>query len=525
MVVLTLAACWVRASGLPTVQGTMGRDEARLALAARGILEHGLPILPGGFLYTRGLLPAALEAVSFAVLGVSDQAARLPSVVFGTLLVPAVYQVGRLVGGHWPALAAATIVAFSPPLVLQGREAWLYSGYLFWLVSAFGWLLRDGPGDRLRAGLAAVAALLCHELAVLLVPVAALLDLGRAWTAHRAGRRSGRRDVHDGVPARVTMEAAAPRPRGPAGGSWRQLALFWALLLAGVASIAGLSLALRSPTLGGATVELREYLRPGLDLRGLELTLGILGGWHPWLLPAAALALPLSWAALRRLLADRGVGPLLLMVLAVLLFNAFALVRRGEGRYVLAAIPFLALLAAVAVDRSGPALASALVGRVRSGRTRQAVRAALLLLLVAASLDPARLVRDGRERAVSSTWLQALADRAPEDPVVSFAPTLTDHYLGRTDVWLRVQGYAKYVWDAPSPLRDVHTGALVVRTPQELERLLLVPQRGRTIWVVLEGEPAAEGSRGTRELAQQLAERAAEIRRPADGRVVLKVPL
>src|SRR5918998_5775999 len=179
LTLLTLAACWVRAAWSPSAQGTMGRDEARLALAARGILQHGIPLLSDGFLYTRGLLPAYVESASLGLLGVTDQAARLPSLVFGTLLVPVVFSLARLAGGPGPALAAAAIVAFSPPLVLQSREAWLYASLLFWLVMALAWLGRDGPGDRWRAGLGALAALFSHELAVLLVPIAAALDLGR----------------------------------------------------------------------------------------------------------------------------------------------------------------------------------------------------------------------------------------------------------------------------------------------------------------------------------------------------------
>src|SRR5918998_5877571 len=99
LILLTLASCWVRAAWSPAVQGTMGRDEARLALAARGILEYGVPLLPDGFLYTRGLLPAYVEAASIGLLGASDQVARLPSLVFGTLLVPAVFSPARLAGG------------------------------------------------------------------------------------------------------------------------------------------------------------------------------------------------------------------------------------------------------------------------------------------------------------------------------------------------------------------------------------------------------------------------------------------
>jgi hypothetical protein len=282
---------------------------------------------------------------------------------------------------------------------------------------------------------------------------------------------------------------------------------------------------LRAPTLGGPVTEFREYLRPGFDLRGLEATLEILGSWHPWLLPVAILGLPLTRSSWRTLIAGRGVAPCLLMLLAVVAFNSFALVRRGESRYLLAAIPFLAVLAAVALDRVGPSVVAALIGRRRLGPARHVTRVVLLTLLVAASLDPARLIADARSRAVADTWVQALADRAPTDLVVSFAPTLTSHYLGKTDFWLRTEAYSKYVWATRPPLRDVHTGAIVIRSKSELERLLLEPHRGQTAWVLLSGKPSSEGSREMREIARQLSALAVETRRPADGRVVLRLQL
>jgi 4-amino-4-deoxy-L-arabinose transferase-like glycosyltransferase len=511
LVLLTVVACLVRANGMPAVQGTMGRDEARLALAARGILDHGLPIMGDGFLYTRGLLPAYLNALTFAVLGSSDQAARTSDLVFSTLLVVAVYWLGRLAGGPRPALVAALIVTFSPPLVLQAREAWLYSTFLLWLTLAVGWLVRDAPGDRLRAGLAAVAALLSHELAVLFVPVALVIDLGRAWRSRR------RADVTAGGLAHA---AGRTWPR-----SGRMVLVFWALLLAGVAIVGALSMLLRSQTLGGPTVEVQEYLRPGFDLRGLTLSFAILGRWHPWLLPVAVLGLPLSRSSWRAFVAGRGLMPCLLMAVVVICFNSFGLVRRGESRYMLAAVPFLAIAAAVALDRLGPPLISALTGWRLRGQMRQLVRLVLLTLLVAANFDPVRLVQDANARAVPDTWVQAVADRQPADLIVSFAPTLTSHYLGRTDFWLRTEGYAKYVWNAPPPLRDVHTSAVVLRNQGELDRLLLVPHQGRTVWVVLASDPSTETLRVLRAMEEQLIALAVETRRPSDGRVVLKLEL
>ena len=425
--------------------------------------------------------------------------------------------------------------------MLQSREAWLYNAFLIWMALALGWLVRDGPGDRMRAGFGALAAIFSHELAVLFVPVALAIDRGRAASARW---RRGAPHPPTRCAARIAAEGdiiphageGEPSVRGlspsgwGAGGGWglsrrRDVVVFWGMLLAGTATVCALSLLLRAPTLGGPTIEFREYLRPGFDLRGLRSSLEILGSWHPWLLPVAILGVPLTRGRWRAFVAGRGVAPCLLMLLAILAFNSFGLVRRGESRYMLAALPFLAVVAAVSLDRVGPSIVAALLGRRRLGRARHVTRYALLAVLVLSTLDPARLLADARARTVESTWVQAVADRAPSDLIVSFAPSLTNHYLGKTDFWLRTEGYAKYVWATPPPLRDIHTGAIVIRSQAELERLLLEPYRGRTAWVVLAGEPSSESTREMRELAQRLSTMASETRRPADGRVVLKVPL
>ena len=145
------------------------------------------------------------------------------------------------------------------------------------------------------------------------------------------------------------------------------------------------------------------------------------------------------------------------------------------------------------------------------------MRAVLLCLLVVLSVDSGHLLADARVRDVSSTWVQAVDDRAPDDLVVSFAPTLTGHYLGRTDFWLRSDDYAKYVWAGRAPFRDVHTGAILIRDTQELGQLLLTPHQGRTAWIILDGEPAAETNRAAREVALALAALAIETHRSPDG--------
>jgi hypothetical protein len=75
LVLVTAGGLWVRVSGLQGWDGTLTVDESRLAMAARGVLESGLPRLPSGWVYTRGLLATYLTAPSLALLGETDFAA------------------------------------------------------------------------------------------------------------------------------------------------------------------------------------------------------------------------------------------------------------------------------------------------------------------------------------------------------------------------------------------------------------------------------------------------------------------
>src|SRR5262245_42910561 len=59
---LTLLALFVRLKDLTIPTVSLSIDEARLALVAQGIQDHGWPLLPSGKVYTRGL-PAALSMV------------------------------------------------------------------------------------------------------------------------------------------------------------------------------------------------------------------------------------------------------------------------------------------------------------------------------------------------------------------------------------------------------------------------------------------------------------------------------
>src|SRR5215217_5835286 len=155
LLVLVAMAVAVRLNGLDWRDGDLGTDEARLTLAAKGVLATGLPILPSGRLYTRGLVTAYATAPSIALFGVHDWSARLPGIVAGVLLVPAVFLLANAVAGTVPALAAAFLVVVSAPLVAWSRQAWPPATFLllFTLTAYVGYrgFGRDEPRWQLLA--------------------------------------------------------------------------------------------------------------------------------------------------------------------------------------------------------------------------------------------------------------------------------------------------------------------------------------------------------------------------------------
>src|SRR5688500_11060043 len=80
VLLLAVLALAVRFNGLDWRDGDLSTDEARVVLAANGVLATGLPILPSDRLYTRGLVTIYATAPILALFGVHDWSARLPGI-------------------------------------------------------------------------------------------------------------------------------------------------------------------------------------------------------------------------------------------------------------------------------------------------------------------------------------------------------------------------------------------------------------------------------------------------------------
>jgi len=125
-------------------------DEDTMALPAVHILKDGMPLLPSGMFYGRGIAQLYLMAGSMRLFGVSAWAMRLPSVVCGLGLILLAFWYGRrFLLPVWNVAFVAS-VAFLPGMIADSQEARMY---IFFLAALAGYsilIFEWERTDRLR---------------------------------------------------------------------------------------------------------------------------------------------------------------------------------------------------------------------------------------------------------------------------------------------------------------------------------------------------------------------------------------
>jgi hypothetical protein len=113
-------------------------DEDLTALAVKALIENGVPELPSGMVYLRFYPYQWITAASVKVFGFSEFSMRLPSVVFGTLLVPLAYAVSSKLFSKTVGLIVAVCIALSFWQVEMARTARMYAPFFFtYLLAAY----------------------------------------------------------------------------------------------------------------------------------------------------------------------------------------------------------------------------------------------------------------------------------------------------------------------------------------------------------------------------------------------------
>jgi 4-amino-4-deoxy-L-arabinose transferase-like glycosyltransferase len=218
---------------LPGLDHFPRNDELYTVLAARSWLIDGVLRIGDG-VYDRASLFTIMVAWLFQIFGESLAVARLPALIAGSLLVVAVYVWTRSVAGNLAGWISALFVCFSPLSIQLSQYARFYT--LFALAFWFGAigiysLFEQRPGWRAALAIA-VGALLCLALSFHLqtLTVIGIIGLG-VWVGLAVAlpwlwRQRGRpRVLWTIIPLGilvVVVGAMAAIETGIAGDLWRQ---------------------------------------------------------------------------------------------------------------------------------------------------------------------------------------------------------------------------------------------------------------------------------------------------------------
>lgn len=306
-------------------------DEEFTAWAVRGIHARGLPLLPSGLLYDRGLLYSYASA---AVGGAGAlPPARWLSLAASAAALWVLFVEVRRVASPLAATLAVLLAGASLPFWVSATTARFYAPFLLGYLAVLALAARLSTSWRALAGLALAAAATrwTHELAFTLaaVPVViALVTRGgerRGWIARGVAIGAG---LAAGQAAILAVHALAPPSNGDVMVRrffvWQVLNLFERPPLGLVAALP------TAAALGVAAALGLAALRARVDIAGAALVgaggvaaaLGQIA-----LAPVAVLAaLPLAPVAARRL-----VPPALAVLLAGAAFWTMALAAAGEA--------------------------------------------------------------------------------------------------------------------------------------------------------------------------------------------------
>jgi len=180
--VVGLAAIVLIAGSLSLARPGYSVDEEFTVFAVRGIEAHGLPLLPSGLLYDRGIAYSYASWVAKAMTGWELPIYRAISLVSAALSVLLTFMVVRRIASETTALAASAMITLSMPFWATATSGRFYAPFLgayllavYFLTHRHWWI-----------GLIAAAALarLTHELAFTLAVIPAV-----CWLFAKGDRR------------------------------------------------------------------------------------------------------------------------------------------------------------------------------------------------------------------------------------------------------------------------------------------------------------------------------------------------
>lgn len=427
-------------------------DEFITLWAAKNVLARGLPIFPTGDLYSHGLLSTYLEAIFLRVFGLQGALLRLPNVAIGLVTILLAYRVGSRLYSPQAGLLAAAWLATDPQAVIWSGRARMYALLQLLALAAIylfyqGSVAQDKARYRYLGLTLFIGALLAHAEAALLWPALALalgLERGLRWLVRK-----------------------------------ENLSLF---LLGGVVigAIFLLNLVGQPGHLETIQEERPILLLPQKWWGGLRAFTPFF--LEPWRLPATILlVLGLPFLRRRHGAATRYLVAIFGSIMVVLIFLTGAMWR--DPRYAFMVLPLFFLLAGAGLKE----LMTRLLSGFPTGLSLQPSLWLMPLLVVLIVLFTALA---GWDETYRQEWGYDLAfryvqeHRKADDLVLTIIPPASRLYLGRADYYTIQRGYEFYIMEEEGRLVDRWTGAELLNTATQLERLL---KEGKRLWLVVDG--------------------------------------
>ena len=427
-------------------------DEAISSIAAIAFLDNGSPVLPSGVLYSRGILNTSLIALSFKIFGFTEFAARIPSVLFGTLTISLAYLIGSRWGNARIGVIAAVLVAFSVWEIAWSRQARMYqqlqffyllSLYLFYELSinkSLKWLV--------LLVLSVIGAILSHVFGYVLI----LVFL--AYLAISVLKERRIEDVGRGFIAMVMLACT---------------------VLFGIAYRMGVVSSVLETAVNYYDVYIYLFKK---DL-GIFLFMAVPGG---------------------TVLANRDwkKGLLLIAALVIPLYFIFYHVHILGTRYLYLVIPILFILIGYFLDFVVDYLSSVSTrtGQFHNISVKTVANVIVAFLLISAMyFSPAFTFtpRESYDLGVNapqpdfkSAYRHVRDNMEPDDAIVSAWAPPAQFYLGKSDYWLafNVVGTGMEEFLVNNSSREIYTNATAITDVETFRKVVDEYDRG---WVVVDG--------------------------------------
>lgn len=467
------------------------QDELTSYLAAKGILAHGIPVLPSGFLYAKAELYSYFLALSIVLFG--EQQGRLAFVSIAEYLIslPVFYALAYSFCNRRIAVFATAILAFSPAALRWSHEVRMYEqAQLFTIITVYLFyraLQQPKRADRVYLALASlIATYLSHEETFIILPALIVAVLVASWRRKEGQQR---------LPA-VLYEK-----------HW------WYATVLGICLI-GLQLLIvkvAAPPILGSD----QSRQPMIEITAENIPFYLKQFFVP-----SALGRPEPWITLNSLLAllggiraiRRGDRPMIYCTLffTVALSTLILLFTLSSDRYIYPIMPIFYLLGAYALMHGVQELWS-LAGKGQPSLPTNIMKGWTITLFCASVLIIPVLPISGynlfASRVLGLSYHEHYADYdvaaqylqehwQPGDIVVAISPPISiRYYVGHLDYFFSVDR-ALYLFEQDNHITDTPTASVPLLSQQDFQAVLAAHAR---IWVVSDnGEYQAQTLKGGR---------------------------